>query len=600
LRDERVPFRIHGLRDVAVGADAADLTGADSKAPPFRVTGTLGSPDGLFDPIDGDLLEPTTLIPWLDELPLVVDKVGSRLYRLDPRGHVELVPLRGPVAGGGVTSFRGNEIPIVVERPAGADVVVLERTRLEPVWSLSNAPHGAEGIYPCSTAMLADGTLLVGHYDGEERDGGTILRFTAGGRRQPVWDPGLSKLLEPQALSVTDRGGILVAEPHRHVVYEITLRGAVTWSVGTLGQPGGGMRLSSPRDARVAGREVIVADSLNGRILAVARNGVSRSLVEGLALPWSTLRMGNTTLIADAGAGRVVAVSDDARVVQVWGAKARAPRLLSFPRSIHPWSAERFLVADTNNDRVVEVGVEDHRAVRVKGRLRWPRACRPARDGRLFVADGLNGRILLVGEGGAIHVEISTVRDGGISQSLGDPHDVRALSTGTILVTDGAENFVAEVDLSGRIKWSYGLPTGPGAGALKDPHQAHRLRDGATLIVDSLNHRLLLVDERGEVRRVVDHLSYGATSIPVHYPRAVCRWRRGWVIADGSSRLLLTNADFRVLAAIGPVIPARGGWIRLHRPARDLAAVDADRLAVCDHFKSRVLVLTTARARGEA
>ena len=184
-----------------------------------------------------------------------------------------------------------------------------------------------------------------------------------------------------------------------------------------------------------------------------------------------------------------------ARSSSQYGEPPAQRRWFSFPRSVETLDGGGLLVCDTAHDRVVVVEngahnpwpLERYRTallaalradapLRLAPRRRWPQRARSSRS--LRPARCSAG---------------STSLDGGLS--LDDPHDVRLLPNGHLLITDAPLGLVVEADWNGRVFRTIGGE--PGRKPLKDPHSAQLLENGVVLVCDSGNHRVLWVGADG-------------------------------------------------------------------------------------------------------
>lgn len=227
--------------------------------------------------------------------------------------------------------------------------------------------------------------------------------------------------------------------------------------------------------------------------------GLPRGLPGVLELPCTATRLPNGhTLIADAGddvgAGAEV-IEVDALGQIVWNYHGG----LRFVHSAFPTRAGGVLIADTTNDRVIEV----NRAGAIvfttdalgggTGRLSdgthlsYPNNAIELEDGSLLITDRNRDRFLRVTRAGEVLHQFS----GGIKH----PHNAELLPNGHVLLADSDANRIVELDAQGAVAWSYG----DGSPAMLNwPRHARRLPDGNTLITDSKNSRVIEVTPGGQ------------------------------------------------------------------------------------------------------
>jgi hypothetical protein len=120
------------------------------------------------------------------------------------------------------------------------------------------------------------------------------------------------------------------------------------------------------------------------------------------------------------------------------------------------------------------------------GRLRNPQGVSKSATGTYFIADTDNNRVLEIGRTHAIQTTIKA--------SFNHPCSVeREDATHTTLVADTGNNRVIEVDDSGTVVWGVAIN-------LLHPTYAARLPNGDTLISDSGNHRILQINRAQGMR----------------------------------------------------------------------------------------------------
>jgi outer membrane protein assembly factor BamB len=402
----------------------------------------------------------------------------------------------------------------------------------------------------------------------------------------------------PASVQLLENDNILVADDFAHVALEIRRQGDVVWQYGAAGDPSNHIdRLSSPGCIRELcdGRR-IVADTRNHRILVIDTSGKVTQLTPSdgrLCSPmFADLCSDGHWLIADAGNRRTIELDRGQNIVWQYGNLAVGRRTLSFPRSVEPISNGNLLVADTANNRVLEVNHEMVRPWPIGDStpLFWPRAARHLASGGLLIADGRNGRVIQVSAQGEILNMLGEL-DLLHCRRLKDPHDVRLLPDGRLLLVDPSNNLVVMADWTGHVSWSAGTEA---TVKLKDPHSAQLLTDGTVLICDSGNHRLLYVDENGKAVRCVESFYGGKECFKLNRPRYA-------EVGRDNVLVVVDTANNRVLAAdIGGELV----WTLSTIPCSPIATLDQPRWAhlvsrdevlVCDHYNHRILHLRYER-----
>lgn len=200
--------------------------------------------------------------------------------------------------------------------------------------------------------------------------------------------------------------------------------GNIVWQYGQDGVAGAGAdQLNAPVDA------IIAPDFLG---------------IEGLVV-----------MVTDQANQRVIAVDRKKRIVWQYGTTGVAgngPNQLNNPNSQQFLDNGDVLIADENNNRVIEVRT----------------------DGTLVAQFTAGGTI----SGAAF---------------------ASRLSNGDTLIADSNNSRIVEVDASDNVVWQYLTNTEAGSNSSPSPTRAVRLRNGDTLISDQFNQRVIEVTPSGQV-----------------------------------------------------------------------------------------------------
>jgi len=145
------------------------------------------------------------------------------------------------------------------------------------------------------------------------------------------------------------------------------------------------------------------------------------------------------------------------------------------------------MVVECGTKRLVDVGRDGtvNREIAVPVKTTKPhdqlRGCRRTSDGRTLVSAKGDRAILELGADGSLLRTITTP---------GDPHEVRELPGGTILIACGEGEAMLEVARDGSVTWTLGtqdVPDNP----LRLVSGFQRLPDGHTVVVNWLGHGYL-------------------------------------------------------------------------------------------------------------
>ncbi len=397
----------------------------------------------------------------------------------------------------------------------------------------------------------------------------------------------------PASLQLLPSNTILLADAFWSVVLEINRDGKVVWQFGKSGNPAKSAdRVSGSTcvKARADGQRLI-SDTRNHRLLLVEVDGTSTEVGLGdceLSDPtYADFSQDGHLLVCDSGNSRVIQLDNEQQVVWQYGSPIRTERRFSFPRSVQVTAPGKYLIADTANDRIVNAtscGAET--PAREDAELFWPRCVRKSPSGSLVIADGRNGRIVELSESGQILNQLERIQCNG-SQGLEDPHDVRPLSNGNLLITDSPLDAVFEVDWSGQVHRMIG---GDALIDLDDPHAAQQLEDGTVVICDTGHDRILFVDQRGKCIDAFETINGGDFFLRMKQPKYVEVIDDGtMVIVDtGNNRVLGSTTSGQLIWEISEI---SGSPLRhLHQP-RWATLVNQDEVLITDHFHHRVVHL---------
>ena len=226
---------------------------------------------------------------------------------------------------------------------------------------------------------------------------------------------------------------------------------------------------------------------------------------EGIVeFPCDVERLDNeNTLIADAGdehgrGSEVVEVTPDKEIA--WRYAGTEDKLLRFAHSAKRLPNGNTLIADTTNDRVIEVtpageiawntdDLGDGTGTLSDGSHLWyPNKAKQLDDGTILITDRNNDRAIQISRDGRALWQYAG--------QVEHPHNATLLANGNLIICDSDGQYVKEVDRAGSLVWSYGDGT---TEMLFWPRDADRLMGGNTLITDSKHHRVIEVTPDGQV-----------------------------------------------------------------------------------------------------
>jgi len=116
-------------------------------------------------------------------------------------------------------------------------------------------------------------------------------------------------------------------------------------------------------------------------------------------------------------------------------------------------------------------------------------------NGHILIADENNNRVIEVNRR---HSIVWSYGCATCTQLSGAAFASR-LSNGHTLITDSNNNRILEVDKGGNVVWSYVTNARPGSVSNPLPTRAVRLKNGNTLISDQYNMQVIEVDTKGNI-----------------------------------------------------------------------------------------------------
>lgn len=247
------------------------------------------SSDGTVKAVARGAGDVVAVAPTEDGPLFAADRDGDRVLRID-RGKVAVVAGTGDPGDGG---DGGPATAAQLRRPSG--VAVGED---ETVFVADTANHRVRRINPDGTIDTLAGT----GQPGSSGDGGQA---------------GEAQLDTPVGLAYTEDGALLVADAGNNRVRRISRGGTIT-TVAGIGTPGYSgddgqaidAQLSRPTAVAVApDRTILVADTDNGRIRRILRDGTIASVAADLSEPEGVAAVENVVWASDTGAGRVIPVA---------------------------------------------------------------------------------------------------------------------------------------------------------------------------------------------------------------------------------------------------------------------------------------------------
>jgi hypothetical protein len=177
----------------------------------------------------------------------------------------------------------------------------------------------------------------------------------------------------------------------------------------------------------------------------------------------------------------------------------QAAFLTSFPG--HP--GFHVIITDQANERIILVELFSHQIVWQYGttgvvgsgpnQLNNPNSAEVLGNGHVLIADENNNRVIEINTSGRILHQFTA---GG---TVSGAAFASRLANGNTLITDSNNNRIVEVDRNDMIVWQYVTNLRPNSNANPLPTRAVRLRNGNTLISDQFNNVVIEVTPDGQI-----------------------------------------------------------------------------------------------------
>jgi large repetitive protein len=408
-------------------------------------------------------------------------------------------------AGGGaqttVASGLSSPQDVAVDRSGNVFIADPGANRVLEV-PAGGGPQTAVGsglIQPTAVAVDAAGNVFIGNGDNQ------VLKVPAGGGAQSAVASGLE---DPLGVAVDGSGDVFIADDGRSRVLELQL---VAVNFGTANICPGVQTTPAPCSQTFTLNYNVVAATTFGTINVLTQgapnldftmssttctgtqtSGSSCTVVVSFAPRAPGLRMGAvqltdnlgnvlaTTLIHGQGQGPAMAFGP--------GTQTTMGSSLSVPSGVAVDGAGDVFIADTLNNRVVEVPAGGGAQTTLGSGLTNPYGVAVDGAGDVFIADTLNNRVVEVPAGGGVQTTVSS--------GLSSPYDVAVDGAGNVFIADTGNDRVVEVPAVG------GAQTAVGSG-LSSPYAVAVDGAGDVFIADHNNHRVVEVSALGGAQTTV-------------------------------------------------------------------------------------------------
>lgn len=276
---------------------------------------------------------------------------------------------------------------------------------------------------------------------------------------------------------------ILIADQFNNRLIEIDYTGKILWTFGDGTSVPGPTSVVAPNDAERLP---------NGNTL-VAGTGAPQN-----AEPSCTAAIGCPD-------NRVLIVDHSGAIVWQYGQAADAgsgPDQLNTPVAAVMLPSGNVLITDQGNARVIEVTpsyaiawqfppADADAAADAGTQLNNPNSAERLANGNTLIADENNNRVIEVTNAGAIVWQYPAAPD---TTALNGAAFASRLPSGNTLITDSNNNRIIEVTPALSVAWTYATNTRTGSNPNPLPTRGVRLANGDTLISDQFNHQVIEVN----------------------------------------------------------------------------------------------------------
>jgi hypothetical protein len=284
-------------------------------------------------------------------------------------------------------------------------------------------------------------------------------------------------------------GNILIADQFNNRVIEVNpADGRIVWHFGDGSSVAGPHSIVGTNDAERFKRMTLIAGT-------GAPSGSEPTCMGSMGCPDN----------------RVIVVDEFRRIVWQYGQAGVGGsgfNQLNTPVAATVMPNSDVLITDQVNERVIQVAPKTHKILWQYGttgvagsgpnQLSNPNSAELLENGHILIADENNNRVIEVDQSNnAIKWQYPVTPD---PKLLNGAAFASRLPNGHTLITDSNNNRIIEVDKSGNLAWSYATNARKGSIANPLPTRAVRLRDTEdTLISDQFNHQVFRVRKDGTI-----------------------------------------------------------------------------------------------------
>jgi sugar lactone lactonase YvrE len=509
-----------------------------------------------------------------------------------------------------ISEFEGHRI-----RKIGADgmIATIAGSGIAGFGGDGGPATGAELAYPAGLAVDAAGTLYIADTQNQRVRtvaGGVITTLVGGSRGTALYTPTAVAVDSGFNLYVADWSGTVRSYSPSDIW--ATVAGTATPGYSGDGGPAAAAQLADPRALAfdLAG-DLYIADGTRVRevnpsqiISTVAGDGYLHAVGDGgpatsaiLFQPSAVaLDFAGNLYIADSGTQRVRMVTPVGAIGTLAGtgtagyngdAAAAAGAPLNWPMGVALDAEGDVLIADTDNDRIREVGtgggIANYAGTGSSGTgpefllasqtpLAAPRGVCVDYAGTVYVADTLNHRVLLA-SGPSVVIAAGTgaagdAGDGGPARlaQLNQPSACALDSAGDLFIADTLNHRIRRVAPNGNIATVAGTGTagfggdeGPATSAALDTPRGVAVDDaGDIFIADTGNQRIRLVTPDGAIHTIAGQTAAGFAGDGAAAVDAQLNAPTGMIL-DGSGNLYFAdsgNNRVRLLVRQAEAVPS--------------------------------------------
>lgn len=172
----------------------------------------------------------------------------------------------------------------------------------------------------------------------------------------------------PYGITMTKKGGMIIADTHNHVIRKITPKGKVftvagNASAGFVNGKGKSAEFSSPKDVAIKDGTIFVVDSGNGAIRKITPKGNVKTVTKKAGMPEGIAVQNNTLFFTDTQAGAVKKISLSGGDVKTVATGFTFPEKIALSSN-----GEKLFVSDSGAHTITQITIVSGESILLAGK----------------------------------------------------------------------------------------------------------------------------------------------------------------------------------------------------------------------------------------